>query len=138
MFAVVFHELLISRVLVLYGTLQIFLRASFIIVILLLAWNEIASIKYQEYIVLRGALSEYAAAAQMVQILVRYVVSIFGLYSFCIFILTDDVGGEVTMTDQVKDFAAFVIIYDIDSIIMGPLFNNFVKPQDLELCEEHL
>ena len=120
MFAVTFTELLESRVYVLYGTLQVFLRAAFIIVILLLAWNEIASIKYQEYIVLRGALSESGSTKQMIQIMVRYMMTIFGLYTICIYVLTDDISGEGNMVDQIKDFTAFVIIYDIDTIIMGP------------------
>ena len=137
MFAVTFTELLESRVFVLYGTLQVFLRASFVIVIFLLAFNEISSIKYQEYIVLRGALSEGGSIKQMIQIMVRYMMTIFGLYTICIYVLTDDVSGGGSMMDQIKDFAAFVIIYDIDTIIMGPLFNNFFRPQDMELDQAH-
>lgn len=62
MFYVTFGELLTTRVYVLYGSLQIFLRAAFIIIIMLLAFNEISSIKYQEYVVLRGAFSDNSSA----------------------------------------------------------------------------
>ena len=62
MFYVAFDGLLTTRVYVLYGSFQIFLRAAFIIIIMLLAFNEISSIKYQEYIVLRGAFSDKGSA----------------------------------------------------------------------------
>ena len=35
--------------------------------------------------------------------------------------------------DQIKDFTAFVIIFDLDTIIVGPFLNNFFNPSDLEL-----
>lgn len=73
----------------------------------------------------------------MIQILIRYLNTIFGLYVICIYVLTDDVSGEGSMMDQIKDFAAFVIVYDIDTIIMGPLFNNFFRPQDMTIDDDH-
>lgn len=35
------------------------------------------------------------------------------------------------------NFAAFVIIYDIDTIIMGPLFNNFFTENTMEMDDAH-
>lgn len=83
-----------DRVFNLYGALQIFLRASFIIVIMLLAFNEISSIKYQEYVILRGVYDPMAAKVQMFQVFIRYLETIFGLYTIAIFVLTDDGEGE--------------------------------------------
>lgn len=36
------------------------------------------------------------------------------------------------------NFAAFVIIYDIDTIIMGPLFNNFFTENTMEMDDAHV
>ena len=73
----------------------------------------------------------------MIQIMVRYIVTIFGLYTICIYVLTDDASEEGDMMSQIQDFTAFMIIYDIDALIMGPLFNKFIKPQDWELDDQH-
>ena len=73
----------------------------------------------------------------MIQIMVCYIVTIFGLYTICIYVLTDDASEEGDMMSQIQDFTAFMIIYDIDALIMGPLFNNFIKPQDWELDDQH-
>ena len=69
--------------------------------------------------------------------MVRYIVTIFGLYTICIYVLTDDASEEGDMMSQIQDFTAFMIIYDIDALIMGPLFNNFIKPQDWDLDDQH-
>jgi len=69
----------------------------------------------------------------MVQIFVRYVMSVFGMYVICIYVLTDDKEEEGTKMDQIKDFAAFVIVFDLDTIIVGPFLNNFFNPSDMEL-----
>ena len=73
------------------------------------------------------------AKIQMIQILVRYLMTVFGLYVICIYVLTDDKEEEGTKMDQIKDFTAFVIIFDLDTIIVGPFLNNFFNPSDLEL-----
>ena len=98
-FAVTFAELNETRIYKLYGTLQIFLRAAFILIIMLLAFNEVSSIKYQEYAILRGVYVPKIAKAQMIQVLFRYLVTIFGLYTICIYVLTDDKSGEGSKMD---------------------------------------
>ena len=54
MFAVTFQELLETRIYKIYGCLQVCLRGSFVLIIMLVTFNEISSIKYQEYSVFKG------------------------------------------------------------------------------------
>ena len=132
-FAATFQELLESRVYNIYGSLQVLLRGSFVMVIFLVSFNEISSIKYQEYTVFRGVFEPLQAKIQMIQILLRYIMVVFGLYVICIYVLTDGKDEEGSKMDQIKDFAAFVIVFDLDTIICGPFLNNFFNPSDLEL-----
>ena len=69
----------------------------------------------------------------MIEILFRYIMVVFGQYVICIYVLTDGKGEEGSKMDQIKDFAAFVIVFDLDTIICGPFLNNFFNPSDLEL-----
>jgi len=41
------------------------------------------------------------------------------MIAITIFVITTDEGGDETVTDQIKDFTALVIIVDIDNMLAG-------------------
>lgn len=78
----------------------------------------------------------------MVQVLLRYILTMFGLYSILFYVLTSPNGvtavSQEPYMDKIMNFTALIIIIDLDNLLVGQLRYNFFGVNDTHPSERHM
>lgn len=139
---------------------DIVLRTTFVILIMCICFNQIGSIRKQEYVVFKGTYShsdncesdlsesdkkdrKYTRSIfKMIQIFLRYMGTLFAMFTILFYILTNPKGqygdDAELYIDKIQNFTSLVIIMELDDIIIGQLVYNFFGPLDCDADEHHI
>ena len=88
----ILFNLINEREMFIFDCDDIILRAIFVMLIMCICFNQIGSIKKQEYVVFKGIYSDTKSIIKMVQIFLRYMSTLFAMFVILFYILSNPNG----------------------------------------------